>query len=354
MMEDKMEVERQLLGRYFAGECTEREMRNVEAWVAANPENGRVFEFMEKIWNAAEEPKTASDLDGMWAVIAQRAGLEEKPGRGAGRAGGAGRVLRWPFMPAPGFKRLLAYAAVLVIAVSVPYLVWRMSETFTGTDRYAGMTIEDVPRGSRSTLTLSDGTVVILDAGSRMYYPEDFGGETRRVVLEGEGFFEVASDAEKPFVVEAEHGAARVVGTKFNLSAWRAKSVRLMVTEGKVSFSALGDSATAVLVSAGYASLLKPGGLPSEPVEVDRAEHTGWMERRRSFTDVPLTDILEQLQRWYDVDFVLPDTSVAADRLTIHFDNQTVEEILNLISTLTELDYVMNNRSVTLFRRKSK
>jgi ferric-dicitrate binding protein FerR (iron transport regulator) len=206
-----------------------------------------------------------------------------------------------------------------------------------------------VDSGTHDEIIMSDGSRVLLDAGSILRYPEVFEDDERTVLLNGEGYFEVASDAGRPFVVHANAAVVEVLGTEFNVRAWqREQRVTVAVAEGKVAFGAEGDSDTAVEIGLGQMSTLPKGEPPSNPRAVDIERHLGWMKHEAFFDNAPLHEILYQLERWYDVEFILEDETMAAEQLTIHVPAQPLEDVLELISALTNLEYEGSEGSVRL------
>jgi len=94
-----------------------------------------------------------------------------------------------------------------------------------------------VEHGKQAKITQADGTKITLDAGSVFQYPETFDGELREVYLQGEGFFEVAADVQKPFIAHAGNAEIEVLGTQFNIRAWEHnEEIRVVVAEGLVAF----------------------------------------------------------------------------------------------------------------------
>jgi ferric-dicitrate binding protein FerR (iron transport regulator) len=141
--------------------------------------------------------------------------------------------------------------------------------------------------------------------------------------------------------VHANHAVVRVLGTKFNVRAWQPdKKVTVAVSEGKVSLrSEEGAAGDVVVIVRGQASTLPESGRPSEPHPVDIDQYLGWMNNEVAFDDAPLQEILYQLERWYDVQFILSDSTLAEEHLTIHIQNKSIDDILELISVLTDLRY---------------
>jgi len=207
-----------------------------------------------------------------------------------------------------------------------------------------------VDQKKQTDIALSDGTRITLDAGSFFQYPPEFKGKTREVFLTGEGYFNVTPDEKKPFIVHANNAVIKVIGTRFNVRAWQHnKRVRVTVAKGKVSLrSEKVAEEEAIVILEGQLSTLPEKGRPSEPANVDVKKHLGWINREAFFDDIPFHEILYQLERWYDLRFILEDDSIASDRLTVHIQNKPIEDILELITTLTKQKYESIDSTVIL------
>ena len=161
----------------------------------------------------------------------------------------------------------------------------------------------------------------------------------------------MASDAERPFRVHLDQAVVEVLGTRFNVRAWETEQrVTVAVAEGKVAFLSEREK-NAVEIETGQMSTLPENGPPSEPRPADIDRHLGWMRQETFFDDAPLRDVLFQLERWYGVQFTLEDTSLAAERLTVHIKAESLESVLELISALTGLDCRRDDGRVLLASR---
>ena len=340
-----------LLARYLSGECTEEERADVEAAIASDPEKKRLVNLMHSVWETTEPQAGGSDVSRLWGEVAGKAGIAagSDAARNRGRQGIGGRLVEW-FQPQPKLARYYAAAAVLLIVSSLAYYGSRETGILPSSRETRWLT-QAVESGTGDVLTLSDGTRIRLDAGSTLRYPESFRGDERPVFLSGEGYFEVAPDADRPFRVRLEHAVVEVLGTRFNVRAWQPEQrVTVAVAEGKVALIS-GQEKKAVEIGTGQMSTLSESGPPSEPRPADIDIHLGWMRRAAFFDDAPLRDVLFQLERWYDVQFTLEDTSMAAERLTMHVEAKSLDSVLELISALTGLDCRRDDGRVLLASR---
>lgn len=168
-----------------------------------------------------------------------------------------------------------------------------------------------VPRGGEYLLVLSDGTKVWLNAESRLHYPVSF-GQTRDVRLSGEAYFEVA-ESNTPFTVQTDDNSrVEVMGTKFNISAYANRQTSTTLAEGKVRVTHSGNSV--VLSPNQRATIEESGNISLE--NVDARLFTSWAQGVYQFRRTRLSEIIDQLSRWYDAD--------------IHFEN---EQLKNRIFT---------------------
>lgn len=155
-----------------------------------------------------------------------------------------------------------------------------------------------VPRGGRYAVTLPDGTRVWLNADSRLTYPASFHGTKRQVELTGEAYFEVAHDANRPFVVNVRDASVNVLGTRFNIRAYDAEPLETALLEGAVAFNH--GTASRVLKPGQQAVVGTDGTFSVVPANLERV--MAWQKGYFYFEDTPISDIMDELARWYDTD----------------------------------------------------
>ncbi|MBN9380937.1 MAG: FecR domain-containing protein [Chitinophagaceae bacterium] len=136
-------------------------------------------------------------------------------------------------------KKYLRYAAVaagiLAVVLTSVLLMYRTSPS---EKEKPSLAITDIETDSLRKIQLIDGTLVWLNAGSKLHYATDFGQHLREIFLEGEAYFEVKSDKEHPFLVHTQGLTTRVLGTKFNVKAYNPKAIEVTLVEGKVMLTA--------------------------------------------------------------------------------------------------------------------
>ena len=171
-----------------------------------------------------------------------------------------------------------------------------------------------IPRGGDFKVTLADGTIVWLNSCTRLRYPLDFKGDVREVFLEGEAYFEVAKDAKHPFVVRTADVDVRVLGTRFNLSAYEDDAlVSTTLEEGSVEVSTpLGKQV--IRPNEQLVFNVKEGKVDCR--DVDASVYSAWKDGMFVFEDETLERIMKRLQMWYDVEVFFSSEDVKSCRFT--------------------------------------
>ena len=155
------------------------------------------------------------------------------------------------------------------------------------------------PMGMRSSVVLSDGTKVILNAGTTLSYPTAFVSGQREVKVNGEAFFEVSHDKEHPFIVSAENVKVKVLGTKFNVKAYDDDdNIEVTLAEGKVG---VGLDTKNLIHNAGTANKIYESLIALSRERSEITSYTSWICGKFYFTNYPLEKIAKQLERSFNV-----------------------------------------------------
>jgi transmembrane sensor len=193
-----------------------------------------------------------------------------------------------------------------------------------------------IPFGKNSSITLPDGTIAYLNAGSRLVYPNFFKGKNREVILIGEGFFDVAPNKKIPFVVQTNDLNVVALGTRFNLSAYPAdNSVETVLVEGKVKIDMNG------LQPFKNDYILKPNQLATynrtsaetKIKNVDVINYVSWHEGYLNFESSDLSRIVKKLERYYNINIILDDPMLGIRSITgkLHLRDET-EYVLEVLA----------------------
>jgi len=200
-----------------------------------------------------------------------------------------------------------------------------------------------IPFGNRSKVTLSDNTIVWLNAGSRLIYPSKFTGEQREVMLFGEAYFEVTKNVEMPFVVKTTSIDVKVLGTEFNVSAYPDDNVvQTVLKSGSVSILRNhGNIFEKVLVlTPNQMALFDKTTQDSKIYTVDANDYTIWTKGLLSFDDLEMSRVLKSLERYYNIQIRYADPMVGSQRISGKLDlNKNLNEVFEYMSKVSSTTF---------------
>lgn len=169
------------------------------------------------------------------------------------------------------------------------------------------------PRGGEFKVMLEDGTEVWLNADTRLRYPEKFSGSERRVEVDGEAYFKVAPDSERPFYVVSGTQEIKVYGTEFNVTSYGDEpAVYTTLVKGSISLKIIGGNGSELMLTPGHQAVVDKGQSTARVKTVDTEVVTSWRSGTFVFEDQTLEQIMRTLSRWYDFDYEFADKSVAS------------------------------------------
>lgn len=275
-------------------------------------------------------------------------------------------------------RRLFAfsrYAAIFIIAFVT---AWYMHSSRNMLSSGSTTNIK-VAYGSKTTIELPDGSVVMLNSGSKLSYSASFGKESRTVVLNGEGFFEVKKNTHIPFYVKTIGMTVKVTGTKFNVKAYpdekliettlvsgsveifenknerHPKRLAILKPNQKAIFQ-MGNVVTMELHGKNPVvtqSMQKNDGnliMPIIAVEVDiKADVlTCWKNNVLNFDNEKLSEISRKLERWYNVEIKIKDESLSNIRFSGKFDKESIQDVLSALAIVHPITYDINKNKIVI------
>lgn len=209
--------------------------------------------------------------------------------------------------------------------------------------------IIEVPKGQQATLTLSDGTKVSLNSGSKFTYPSNFSSHNRKVGLSGEGYFEVTRQGGAPFIVSLPLLEIKVLGTIFNVKAYTGEDAEVTLEKGKVEIFVdhpHGNKEANPLQLSPNQQLRCTPDKQTSLSEVDPALSTSWLVGGFFFDNRPLASIVKDLERRFDVVIRISDAETAKEIFTCHTKaGATLEQILDVLQNTRKLNYIRNEKT---------
>lgn len=297
-----------------------RDLEEVLAWIEASPDHQMEFNRI-KNQPVYESFRNFRELS--------------RDAQPASSRSSAGRIVR---------LRLLRYAALIILA----FLVGGSSVYFlqhVSGKRPVPFNEIIVPPGESAEVVLADQTHVWLNSGARLSYPSDFQGRNREVRLTGEAFFEVTHDKKRPFQVITPRLTVNVLGTTFNVEAFRDSwFTGVTLVEGKVTLET-GQGRLLATLSPDEHARYDAGDEKIEISKVSTDLFTSWKEGKILFRDEKLSDIAQKIERWYNVEIVFDDEPVRDLRFTGSIlKNKPVDQIMQILKYTSGVDYTIDVR----------
>ena len=337
-MEEENKHIDELIANYLTEGPDKNALDELKTWIAASAENQQYFIRQREIWFSAVSREAASVYDKDKAFENFRNRVEsQKEIQSTSRRGFS-------------LSALWRYAAVVAIIIAVGCISYWQGEVNVK-DTFADISVE-APLGSKTKLYLPDGTLVWLNAGSRMTYSQGFGVDNRKVELEGEGYFEVKRNEKIPFFVKTKDLQLQVLGTKFNFRDYpEDHEVVVSLLEGKVGLNnLLREEKEAVLSPDERAVLNKANGLLTvESVTASNASQ--WTDGYLFFDEELLPDIAKELERSYNVKIHIANDSLKTFRFYGNFvrREQNIQEVLEALASTEKMQYKIEERNITIY-----
>ncbi|MCH5720247.1 FecR family protein [Niabella hibiscisoli] len=251
------------------------------------------------------------------------------------------------------FAAVAASLFVMILIVRTTLFSDRESRT---SDKAAAQTNTAATNG-KSKLTLPDGTLVYLNANSHLEYGQDFNTTSRDVVLTGEAFFDVAHNADKPFIVHTAKATIRVLGTRFNVKNYSDATWEATLLQGKIEMyltnkpknkltlepsQKVSVSVPDIKQGASSADDFKISVTKIKPLKNDIVE-TAWMEDKLVFVDQPLHIIIKDLERVFGINVYFKSDKARDKKYTGAFKNDNLQQILEILDLSNPIDYELKD-----------
>lgn len=312
-----------ILHRFFAGTISPEERQELDRWKASHPDT---FDWIKKANEEAGEYWPESfDQRSAWKQLEQKLGVS--PGNQS--------VLRR--------LNVRKYAAAAVLLLAVGFLLWQF---LPGND-----SLHQVQAAKVESLELEDGTQVTLNVNAQLTYPQQFNREERRVALEGEAYFEVSGEKERPFRVQSAHALVEVLGTAFSVKEMEAlEAVEVHVQEGRVQIRSTNQKEKTVVLEKGQGAFIYPDRIVlTQPVDPN---HLAWKTGRFSFQRQQLSEVVETLNPYLSQKLTIREGLQVDCPITLQIDiHRKPSEIAATLAQLCRLQ-VQSQPDMLIFEEK--
>lgn len=306
--------------RYFRGEATSDETKQIFKWLEESPENREELARLKKVWALAANNNDNTDFLWKENVYPEIKKYKNK------------EMLFLRLKQAAIFLLLIGAGSVL------HYLVSRTNAD--GNQVYQGEYSVESPPGQMTSVDLPDGSNILLNSGSSVTYSADFSKGKREVTLEGEAFFDVVTDSERPFFVRSSLMDIKVYGTSFNIQVYPDdKFISATLIEGSISIlNKNGDELKRLIP--GENMYYSPEKTKLKVSKVDTELYCSWRSGLITFRNEKLKDIARRIERWYNVEIEIRNQNLGEE---LYFGtilkNKPVDQIMEVLQLTTSLEY---------------
>ncbi|MEI7676468.1 MAG: FecR domain-containing protein [Bacteroidales bacterium] len=246
--------------------------------------------------------------------------------------------------------RVRTYRFRVAAAVLIPFLLMAGAFTFvanrSGVFASGEMAEVVVPYGEQLQLILQDGTRVQLNSGSHFQYPKSFGLFSRKVKLIGEAYFSVVKETGRPFVVNLNEISVKVTGTKFNVKAYPDDNrITVALDEGSVNIADKSNTIYPMKIGQN-AQFDKKTGICTVDKTEDATIYTAWRTKSLNFYRTPLKEILKTLERQYEVQFLVEDSSLFDCKFSISTSRVNVSDILLDLEKVSKVRFKLDKKNL--------
>lgn len=316
----------ELIERYIRNQTDQDEVKRLNIRIKNNQE---ISSWLEQEINTSPSTMDNDVQARIFRNIENKIGNKDK----------TDKVEQNHFQPTKWLRVAAMFVLPVITAVAMYF--------YRSPDETPGQLVVAVERGQKANITLPDGSKVWLNSQSRLTYSTNFNVKQRELQLDGEAYFEVAHNPDKPFIVRSNDIAVRALGTAFGVKAYNEDLlISSILMKGKV-----------LVTTPDGETILKP----NERIMYDKTTHkkvqstvtnatdfTGWIHNELRFEDESLADIAKTVQRIYNVDVVFASEKLKYQRYTGTINNNSLENVLNIISLTSPVSFQINNQRVTL------
>ncbi|MEL7588605.1 MAG: FecR domain-containing protein [Prolixibacteraceae bacterium] len=330
-------MKKQLLIKYLNNRCTDKEFDEIVSWIKTEAESNDAKRWSYDQWKSLEPDMKMKDEKKYNALLYK---IHYEINLNNRNVEDNTRIL-------PRVKNWLSRVAAILVLPLLGIVSYMLINGNFQVNRYADMTVDSLeiiaPIGSRTVVQLSDGTEVNLNYGSKIKYPRNF-GDTREITLSGEGYFDVAHDPSRPFIVKTGKLNVKAVGTEFNVCAYPDdKTIETTLIEGKVVIEkAVQDEKSETVRTMAPGQHLtydrRSGAVSSTNGNIGK--YIAWKDDKLVFDNEPIAKMAEKLGRMFNVEFEIAD-NVKDFSYTVTFSNDPLGLILDLMEETAPIRYTV-------------
>jgi ferric-dicitrate binding protein FerR (iron transport regulator) len=320
----------QIIQKYLQGVTSEEENQQLQLWIQQSPENKKRLFAEKDIWDTYGFHSNTKGYEIMPELEILKRRIEPQ-------------TTQRPVQ----LLKMLQIAAILLIAFGLGWSVQYIS-SFNRQQTVETTTQEiTVPKGQVNQIFLADGTRIWINSGSKLTLPSVFAPHERVVKLNGEAFFEVAKDKNRPFSVEVNGQSIRVFGTSFNVRAYdNSNKIETTLETGQIQLQVCNQTK---MLKPGEQSLFNKTEKRLVISKVDPVTFSSWKDGRFEFQNEDLIEVFKVVERWYDVEISYNEESFRG----MHFSgvikrNKDTRHFLDLLNLTVPVSYEINGDKIKI------
>lgn len=331
----------ELISKKLSGEASAKELSELRVWQNANAQNQEELRNITLAHQLSKGKFSAERKSAVLEKIRQKIENEEKQ-----------KISTTTRAANINIKKWLSIAATLLILISVTayYFISIPSNVQTVLGK-SEMIIKTNPAGQKSKVFLPDGSIVWLNSESSITYEREFNSQFRKVNLQGEAYFEVNKDAERPFIVYSGSISTTALGTAFNIHAFDQDNITVSLTSGRVNVETInieGEN-TGFIINAGEGVVYNATtDIKIDVIKIDAEKVKMWKDGFLELKDASLAQTIEELERWYGVDMVCVNEPIHKWNANGLFDNEYLDNVLRSLSFSQNFEYEIIGKNVNV------
>ncbi|MBD8487785.1 FecR family protein [Echinicola sp. CAU 1574] len=313
-------------------------------WLAANPDKAHVLKEIKAVVNAIEPKKNhylnKEEKDEVLGQVMKYAAEKSKLKKIQNEKEIGNRVWKG--------KVLMAACFVILALLTANYFGVFNNAIEKEVQTVGKLITKQTPKGTKSSFYLPDGTLVKLNASSKLEFPATFSDTLREVKLIGQGFFEVTRNEEAPFIVKTENLNVQVLGTSFDILSYpNSDRFEVAVASGRVEVGS--RQGYLEILTKHEMTKLNPTTGKLTKSTFDPSFQIGWKDGILSFNDLSFDKVFDQLEIWYGVDIQVSDGIDLRKKYTGKYDNENLENVLIGMSSIQGFSFEIKGKRVKIF-----
>ncbi|MFY0652454.1 MAG: FecR domain-containing protein [Cyclobacteriaceae bacterium] len=324
-----------IIAKELSGSASEKEKDQIRIWLNSSKDAQQEYEALAEVWNErffGHEDTSLINQEEIGESIWTKAVEADSSTNTNWLRNNLGVLLK--------------VAAVLVLVFSGFFYGYLSQSSETTTPEISIIEKKTLP-GQKSTITLPDGSIVSLNAGSKILYASNFGQNGREIQLVGQAFFDVYKNQDKPFVVDAGNVTIEALGTSFDVNSYQADNIQVSLFTGKVKLSSEKADQQIMLQPGQFSVMQKDLGFTT-PQEFEANDVLAWKNGVLKFRDLKLNEIIPILELWYGVEIKNQTRVMGNKHFNGTFNKESLEIILQNIGLSMGFEYEFKDNTVLL------